>query len=102
MYNPLNSIINHFLKIKSKLHILVFILALFHNLSPAIEIHLLLISFSAFCTVNLETSLKSRDVYWIWTKCEQTQYLMDKAILGKLSGVYVTYVADADKTNDMW
>ncbi len=37
------------------------------------------------------------NVYWIWTLCQQTTYLIDKAILGKMGGVYVTYVADVDK-----
>ncbi len=29
--------------------------------------------------------------------CKQTQYFIDKAILGKICGVNVTYVADVDK-----
>ncbi len=37
-------------------------------------------------------------------KCQQISYLIDKAILGKMGVVYVTYVADVDKEqwdNDM-
>ncbi len=30
----------------------------------------------------------------MWTKCEQTPYLIDKAILGKMGGAYVTDVDD--------
>ncbi len=33
----------------------------------------------------------------MWTNCKQTGYLIDEAILGKMGGVYVTYVADADE-----
>ncbi len=29
--------------------------------------------------------------------CIKVQYLIDKAILGKMGGVYVNYVADTDK-----
>ncbi len=36
-------------------------------------------------------------VYRVRTECKQTPYLTDKAILGKVGGVYVTYVADVDK-----
>ncbi len=34
---------------------------------------------------------------WTWTKCKQTQYLIDKSTLGKMDGVYVTYVANVVK-----
>ncbi len=37
------------------------------------------------------------NIFRIWAKCKQTQYLIDKSILGKMGGVYVTYVADVDK-----
>ncbi len=33
----------------------------------------------------------------IGAKCKQTQYLMDKAILGKMCGVYVACVVNVDK-----
>ncbi len=33
----------------------------------------------------------------VWTKCKPTQYLIDKAILGKTGEAYVTCVADVDK-----
>ncbi len=38
------------------------------------------------------------NIYWIRTTCKQTGYLIDKTILGKISGVYVTCVADVGKT----
>ncbi len=37
------------------------------------------------------------NICWIWTRYKQTRYLIDRAILGKMGGVYVTYVADVDK-----
>ncbi len=37
------------------------------------------------------------DIYWIWTKCKQKRYLIDKEIWGKMGGIYGTYVADVDK-----
>ncbi len=30
-------------------------------------------------------------------KCKQTRYLIDKANLGKIAGVYVTFMADVGK-----
>ncbi len=39
----------------------------------------------------------SCNVYWIWTKCKQTLHLINKAIIEKMGGVNVTYVADVDK-----
>ncbi len=33
----------------------------------------------------------------MWTKYKQTRYLIDKAILVKTGGVYVTFVTDVDK-----
>ncbi len=33
----------------------------------------------------------------MWAKFKQTRYLTDKAILGEMCEVHVTYVADVDK-----
>ncbi len=35
--------------------------------------------------------------YWIWPNSKRTNHLIDKANLGKMGGVYVTYVTNADK-----
>ncbi len=37
------------------------------------------------------------NVYSTWTKCKQTQYVIDRALLGKMRGVNATAVADVDK-----
>ncbi len=36
-------------------------------------------------------------VYLIMTKCKQTWYFIDTALLGKVGGVHVTYMVDVDK-----
>ncbi len=38
------------------------------------------------------------NIFWTWTRCKQTPYLIDKAILGKMGVAYVTQVANAENT----
>ncbi len=52
-----------------------------------------------FFLTNITTYFQvfSVNFCWIWTKCKETQYLMDKTILGNMGGVYATSVTNDDK-----
>ncbi len=51
-----------------------------------------------FFLTNVVTHFQLCSATYIeYGKCKRTQYFIDKAILGKMCGVYVTYMANVDK-----
>ncbi len=54
------------------------------------------------CSANVVTHFQVRSVMCIeYGQNENKQYLMEKVILGKMSGIYGIYVANVDKNTMM-